>query len=198
MTKAQYTVGGPLPSMGDILDLLKVRRGLTTLAASVMWERSNDPSQMLELLSEVQRDKRVFAAIAADIAETTLRYIPKMELALPCEAIEVVRKWVRGEASIEEVEVVSQKVYTASRMACACAPTEAYPIALGAVFQATDVLYLHHNYCGSVLAMAGDAHRWGGKHTIYGTRANEIFSGIIRQQVSISQLEELIRARLAE
>ena len=70
------------------------------------WETCHRGDWMLWAAEKVSVDRQLLVAAACDCAELALPYVPSGE-DRPRIAIETARKWIRGEATLEEVQAAS-------------------------------------------------------------------------------------------
>jgi len=103
------------------------------------WETCHRGDWMLWAAEKVSVDRKLLVAAACDCAELALPYVPSDE-DRPRIAIETARKWLRGEATLEEVRAAAyaSSAYDAAYAAYAYA---AYADSAAAYAAASDFAY---------------------------------------------------------
>jgi hypothetical protein len=76
------------------------------LTLSELWDECDRGDWMLWLAARVGVDRKLVVRTAADCVETALRYVPPGE-SRPRTTVETVRRWLRDEATNEEVRIAS-------------------------------------------------------------------------------------------
>lgn len=146
-------VGDGHESLYVMLDsaLREVRDEHGPLTAS-QWE--GDAASAAEMLQRCARvDRRRLVLAACDCAETTLRYVPAEE-ERPRIAIETARRWVRGEAGVEDVRRAADAAWTAYVDAAASGATRV------ATFDAATRAAAFASYAASYAAASYAAAVW--------------------------------------
>jgi hypothetical protein len=96
-------------------------KGKTSNAA---WKRCERADWMLWLLARVDVDRKIIVCIVCDCAEMALQYVPAGE-DRPRLAIEMARKWTKGEVSLDEVRSAANAAANAAAHADATADDNA-------------------------------------------------------------------------
>jgi hypothetical protein len=143
------------------LELCEALHKLCACSSAIAWVEARPDRTLKELWEECQRgdwmlclasrcvDRRLVVLAACDIAESTLKHVPHDE-ERPRDAIEVARRWVRGEATLEEARVAAADA--------GCAAAAAYPTSCtaAAAYAASHVADLNRVYVTAVeAAVAG-------------------------------------------
>jgi hypothetical protein len=80
--------------------------------AQDIWGRCERGDWMLWLAARISADKKLIITSACLCARTALQYVPASE-ERPLKCIETVERWVRGEATLDEVRQARENAYAA-------------------------------------------------------------------------------------
>ena len=152
--------------------------GKRTLAQT--WAQLDNPRWMIWLLDKLNWDVKILVAIACDCAETTLPYAIDD---IPRNTIVILRRWLNGEDTIDEVRIVA---YAAAHAAAYAAHATAYA-ADAAAYAAAHAAYAAYA-AAHAAAYAADAAAYAAAYAV----AKKQSCDIIRARVSAQEIEAAI------
>lgn len=156
------------------------------------WEQCLHPEIMIWLLGELQANSRLFVAISCDMAETTLSYTPDEEVQLR-GALETVRRWLKGEATTQDVLQAQAEVRTITL------PLSVL-VAVDSTLRAASGLSTFFTVCEDAALVANSAEdiaEYLAEETGTANTANVKLCGIVRAHVGGEALEALIASKFA-
>ena len=136
--------------------------GKRTLAQT--WAQLDNPRWMIWLLDKLNWDVKILVAIACDCAETTLPYAIDD---IPRNTIVILRRWLNGEDTIDEVRIVAHAAADAAAYAAAYAAAHAAGAADVAAYAAAHAAA----YAAHATAYAADAAAYAAAHAAYAAYA---------------------------
>ncbi len=151
------------------------------------WQDCPRGDWMLWIATRLGVDHKLLVAAVCDCIDTILHHVPDDELR-PRQAIETVRRWIKGEASLNEVRAASDAAsnaatsYAAYNAANAASYAATYNASHIASYAANPASYAAN--AASYIATAGDS-----------TKAEKIMADIVRKRIPWETIRNVLDQR---